>query len=168
MKKIDSLIFGFVILIILLLTSCGSVKRNKTTTITDSTIYREYNVPVKIKETRITQELQLDSLCSVYESLIVELKRRKEKETTIIYKDSHRGDLEAKIDSLGRFILLARTNALDTAIKGKETIRVKKEVKQKTVEKEGSKWWMWLLIGSALAILAPYIIKLAIKSIKPF
>lgn len=126
------------VILIMCLTDCRSVMRNKSIKISDSTIYREYDVPVKIKETTIKQELRLDSLCSVYQSLIEELKRRKEKETTIIYKDGSRGDLTAKIDSLGRLIMMARTDALDTTIKGKETISVKSKEINQSVEKKSN------------------------------
>jgi hypothetical protein len=169
MKKIILIILAIAVSVLCLfsLNGCGSVKRNKTVTIKDSTIIREFDVPVKIKETTIRQNISMDSLCMELEAIKSELKRTKSNGATIIYRDSNRGVLEARLDSLGNLLLTAQIKALDTLIKGKETITVKTKEKTKTVEKEGSKWWMWLILGVALALVAPNLIKLIMKTIKP-
>ena len=166
MKKLVLIILTVVVLMLWLI-GCGSVSKSKTVTYKDSTIYREYDVPVKIKETKITQSLSMDSLCAELEAIKAQLKAAKSNGTTIIYRDAKRGALEARLDSLGNLLLSAQIKALDTLIKGKETINVKTKEKVKTVEKTRSSWWIWLIIGVALALIAPTVLKIIMKSIKP-
>lgn len=160
-------LFAIVLFFIVMWSGCGSVTKNKTRTITDSTIYREYDVPIKIKETTINHSVKLDSLCEVYQALIKELKSRKQKETTIIYRDSERGDLTAKIDSLGRLIMQAKTNAIDSTLKGKETINVKKKEVKRSVEKKRSPWFIWMIVGILLGVFTPFLFRVLMKAIKP-
>jgi hypothetical protein len=149
------------VLVILALASCRSVEKSTITTIKDSVVVREFDVPVTIKEQTITQELSLDSLCAELENLKAELRERKQPTIRVINRETNNLKLEAQIDSLGRLLILSQRQQLDTLIQGQETIRTRTETTEKTVEKEPLSWWRLALVFGACLLIWEIIKRLA-------
>ena len=151
----------WILIMAIFFSSCRSVKTATVTTVRDSVITREFEVPVKIKEQTIRQEISLDSLCNELEALKAQLRDQKLPPTQIIYRQINNQLLQGKIDSLGRLLLTSQRQAMDTIIKGQETIKTKTTTTETTTEKQARRvpWYYLIGLGIFLGVIVVILLK---------